>query len=153
MLRGYPVELGISATEQVEEWMREFKLIALGRGTGDVGHDVPDRLLQMVKLLSHRYAVELSEPERVRAAAAARGQATVDLVYPVRPEAEATVLGWLQLTHEVDAYCRAEDLLTLQRTPDQVALQQWVCEEFLRQLQGEPPRPWSEYAPQDGPSA
>jgi hypothetical protein len=149
VLRGYPVALGISVTEQVEEWMREFKLIALGGGRGEVGHEVPDRLLQTVQLLSHRYASELSEPDRLRSAAAARGQATVDLTYPVRPESEVTVLGWQQLVHEVDEYCRAEELLTLQRTPEQVALQDWVCEEFLRQIQGEPPRPWSEYTPQE----
>ena len=44
---------------------------------------------------------------------------------------------------EVDEYCRAEDLLTLQRTPEQVRFQDWVCEEFVRQLRGEPPRPWT----------
>lgn len=153
VLRGYPVDLGISLTEQVEEWMREFKLIALGRGTGDVGQEVPDRLLQTVQLLSQRYASELSEPDRVRAAAAARGQATVDLVYPLRPGAAEAVLGWRQLTNEVDEYCRTEDLLTLQRTPEQVALQDWVCEEFLRQLQGEPPRSWAQWSPAGGSGA
>ena len=50
---------------------------------------------------------------------------------------------------EVDEYCRAEDLLTLQRTPEQVRLQDWVCEEFLRQLHGEPPRRWSVVAAVD----
>jgi hypothetical protein len=151
VLLGYPVELGIAVTEHVEEWMREFKLIALSRGTGDVGHAVPDRLMQTVQMLSQRYASELSGPDRMRAAAAARGDATVDLTYPVRPESEATVLGWKQLTDEVDDYCRAEELLTLQRTPEQIALQDWVCEEFLRQLRGEPPRPWSDHVAQDRP--
>ena len=144
-LLGYPVELGMSTVEHVEDWVREFKLMALGRDGGTATHDVPLRLQAMVDALTRRYAAELSEPDRVRAAAAARGEVTVDLAYPAHPgaETEQAVLGWQAMLAEVDEYCRAEDLLTLQRTPEQVRLQDWVCEEFLRQLRGEPPRPWA----------
>lgn len=143
-LLGYPVALGMSTVEHVEDWVREFKLMALGREDGTSTHDVPLRLQAMVDALTRRYAAELSEPDRVRAAAAARGDATVDLAYPAADsaEVEAAVRGWQAMLVEVDDYCRAEDLLTLQRTPEQVRLQDWVCEEFLRQLRGEPPRPW-----------
>ena len=148
----YPVELGMSTVEHVEDWMREFRLMALGRDGGTVTHDVPARLAAMVDALTRRYGAELSEPDRVRAAAAARGEATVDLVYPVRDdEGEAVVRGWQAMLAEVDEYCRAEDLLTLQRTPEQVRLQDWVCEQFLRQLRGEPPEPWTpRAAPAEG---
>ena len=142
-LLGYPVALGMSTVEHVEDWMREFKLMALSRGEGLSSHEVPARLQAMLDGIQRRYAAELSEPERLRAAAAARGDATVDLSYPVRPEAEEVVTAWRAMLAEVDEYCRAEDLLTLQRSPEQVRLQDWVCEEFLRQLRGEPPRPWS----------
>ena len=143
-LLGYPVELGMSTVEHIEDWVREFKLMALGRDGGTSTHDVPLRLQAMVEMLTRRYGAELSEPDRQRAAAAARGDATVDLAYTSRPDAEgeAAVRGWQAMLAEVDAYCRAEDLLTLQRTPEQVRLQDWICEEFLRQLRGEPPRPW-----------
>ena len=140
----YPVELGMSTVEHVEDWMREFRLMALGRDGGTARHDVPVRLQAMVDALTRRYGAELSEPDRVRAAAAARGQATVDLAYPVRDDdGEAVVRGWQVMLAEVDEWCRTEDLLTLQRTPEQVAFQDWVCEEFVRQLRGEPPRPWT----------
>ena len=141
----YPVELGMSTVEHVEDWMREFRLMALGREGGTATHDVPARLQAMVDTLTRRYAAELSEPDRVRAAAAARGEATVDLAYPARTgaESEAAVRGWQAMLAEVDEYCRAEDLLTLQRTPEQVRLQDWVCEQFLRQLRGEPAQPWA----------
>ena len=144
-LLGYPVELGMSTVEHVEDWMREFKLMSLGRDGGTSSHDVPARLQAMVDALTRRYAAQLSEPDRVRAAASARGQATVDLDYSSQegPEGEAAVRGWQAMLAEVDDYCRAEDLLTLQRTPEQVRFQDWVCEEFLRQLRGEPPRPWT----------
>ena len=139
----YPVELGMSTVEHIEDWVREFKLMALGRGDGTSDHDVPLRLQAMVDALTRRYGEALSEPDRVRAAAAARGEATVDLAYTTADglEGEAAVRGWQAMLAEVDEYCRREDLLTLQRTPEQVRLQDWVCEEFLRQLRGEPPRP------------
>ena len=143
-LRGYPVELGTSTVEHVEDWMREFRLMALSQQQGTAEQEVPVRVQAMVDQLTRRYAAELSPADRARAAAAARGQSTVDLSYPVRPETEATVLGWQALLAEVDEYCRSQDLLTLQRSPQQVCLQDWICEEFLRQLRGEPPRPWAE---------
>lgn len=145
-LLGYPVQLGMSAVEHIEDWMREFRLVALSRDEGTSTHEVPTRLRTMVEQLTRRYAGELSTPDRLRAAAAARGDETVDLSYPVRPETEATVLGWQRMLAEVDEYCRSEDLLTLQRTPEQVRLQDWICEEFLRQLRGERPRPWASVA-------
>jgi hypothetical protein len=144
-LLSYPVELGLSTVEHVEDWMREFKLMSLGSQGGTSSHDVPARLQAMVDALTRRYAAELSAPDRARAAAAARGQATVDLDYPVQegPQGEAAVRAWQAMLADVDEYCRAQDLLTLQRTPEQVRFQDWVCEEFLRQLSGEPPRPWT----------
>ena len=142
-LLAYPVELGMSTVEHVEDWMREFRLMDLSAGEGTSTHEVPARLRAMVEALTRRYASELSTPDRLRAAAAARGDATVDLTYEVHPETEAAVVGWQRMLAEVDEYCRTEDLLTLQRSPAQVRLQDWICEEFLRQLRGEPPRPWS----------
>ena len=144
VLRGYPVELGVSVAEHVEEWLREFSLMALGREAGTVGHEVPERLQEMVRHLTGRYARELSEPERERARAAAAGLVAVDLVYPLRPESAAAAVAWRDLMHEVDRYCAAEELLTLQRTPEQVALGAWVTDEFVRQAAGEPPRPWGD---------
>ena len=141
-LLGYPVALGMSTVEHVEGWVREFQLMALSREQGDA-HDVPGRLQEMVQGVTRRYARELSTADQLRATAAARGDATVDLPYPVVPETEQVVTAWQRMLAEVDEYCRSEDLLTLQRSPEQVRLQDWTCEEFLRQLRGEPPRPWS----------
>jgi hypothetical protein len=142
----YPVELGSSVEEHVHEWMREFTLIRLGQLSGTSKHDVPARLQAMVEQLTRQYATELAEPHRLRAAAAARGETHVDLPYPVRPETEQVVVTWQRMLDDVDEFCRTEDLLTLQRSPAQKALNDWVLQEFLRQLRGEPPRPWSPVA-------
>ena len=143
LLLDYPVQLGISVAEHVEDWVREFKLMSLGRQGGTASTDVPERLMQMVQALTSRYATELSEQDRQRAEAAARGEATVDLSYPVRPETRPTVLAWCEMLDAVDAYCRSEDLLPLQRTPAQVELMDWITDQFLRQLAGGEPTPWA----------
>lgn len=138
----YPVALGMSVVEHVGEWLREFSLMSLADDAGTSRSEVPARLQQTVRLLSSRYAAELREPDRLRTAAAARGDAAVDLVYPLRPETAQAALGWRDLLLEVDRYCAAEELLTLQRTPEQVALGDWMTEEFVRQAAGGAPRPW-----------
>ena len=67
-LLAYPVELGMSTVEHIEDWMREFQLMALGREAGTATSDVPQRLQTMVETLTRRYGAQLSEPDRVRAA-------------------------------------------------------------------------------------
>lgn len=142
LLRDYPVVLGTANAEHIAEWVREFRLMAFAVADDARELDVPGRLAAMVAHLTSTYSTELSEPERVRDTAAARGQATVDLRYRVRPETEQTVLAWQAMLQEVDAYCRSQGLLTLARSAELVALSDWVLEEFLRQLRGEAPRPW-----------
>lgn len=145
-LRDYPVRLGADFAEHVEDWMREFRLMSIAASASDdgapQGHEVPERLQAMAQYITRTYATELSEPDRLRAAAAARGDLTVDLPYPVVPETRATVLAWQQLLADVDGYCAAQELLTLQRTAEQVELCDWLCAEFVRQIDGAPPQPW-----------
>ena len=47
------------------------------------------------------------------------------------------------LLDEADAFCRAGDLLTLATQPEGVAFRHWYLDEFQRQIDGRPPRPWS----------
>ncbi len=89
-LRGYPVELGMSTVEHIEDWVREFKLMSLGREGGTSTHDVPQRLQAMVDALTRRYGTELSEPDRVRAAAA-RTRSGSDSSAPYRRVSMSTI--------------------------------------------------------------
>lgn len=141
-LQGYPVALGTAGAEHMAEWVREFRLMAFAADADERPAEVPERLTAMFHHLNSEHAADLAGPDRLRDEAAARGEAVIELVYPVRPDTEATVRAWQTVLHEVDAWCRAQGLLTLERSPDLVALSDWVLEEFLRQLRGEPPRPW-----------
>jgi hypothetical protein len=46
---------------------------------------------------------------------------------------------------EADDFCRREQMLTLERTEVMRTFAEWYLDEFRRQVNGEPPRPW------DGP--
>ena len=50
----------------------------------------------------------------------------------------------LELYDLADAFCRNERLLTLARTAEQVEFQSWLFGEFVRQANGDDPKPWSD---------
>jgi anti-sigma regulatory factor (Ser/Thr protein kinase) len=54
---------------------------------------------------------------------------------------------FIELLELADAFCRQERLLTLARTPDQVAFQTWMFGEFVRQARGAEPLPWRRPGP------
>lgn len=137
----YPVRLGIRAREQFEALRRECQLLVLSGVTER--SRAPQRLVDMAEEISKRFAVELVEPERRKLAAFQRGADTVDLDYHVPASTEQVVRDWQAVLEEMDRFCAAESLLTLQAPPDVARLRRWVLEEFHRQLAGAAPRPWS----------
>jgi hypothetical protein len=107
--------------------------------------EVPHRLAQLAEQMSGRYPDDRSEPERRRLDAFARGLPTIELIYPLRPEMKEQIVLAREILAEMDVYSRTNALLTLATPADINALMTWVLEEYLRQADGEPPRPW------DGP--
>jgi len=106
VLYGYPVVLGQRLSEHTQDVLRELKLIELGASAASQ-HEVPARLQAMAQALSGRYAQELDEADQVRSAAAARGQATCTLSYPLRRETEQDIRGWQMMVDEADTYSEA----------------------------------------------
>jgi hypothetical protein len=49
---------------------------------------------------------------------------------------------FIELLQLADAFCRQERLLTLARTPIQIAFQTWMFGEFVRQARGATPMRW-----------
>jgi hypothetical protein len=107
--------------------------------------EVPHRLARLAEEMAGRYVETRSEPERRRLEAFARGDETTELVYPIVPALKAEILVIREVLAEMDEYSRSNALLTLSTPPDIHALTAWVLEEYLRQADGHPPRPW------DGP--
>jgi len=142
-LRNVPVRVLAAGREHHDELMREFALLALGGG-GD-GPDIPARLVELTQTFGVRYGGAASRPDEQVDAALARGVDALDLTYrvPAHVSGAASLLN--ALLQEADDFCRAEQLLTVERSPVVRDFGRWYCEEFQRQVAGEPPRPW------DGP--
>ena len=77
--------------------------------------------------------------------AIARGEDTVELTYEVPDHAVEAADKLAALMAEADEYCKREQMLTLQRSEVIRDFSAWYLDEFRRQINGEPPKPW------DGP--
>ncbi len=74
--------------------------------------------------------------------ALASGEATTDLTVDVPRASAETIEQFLDLLDLADEFCQKQQLLSLARTPEQRRFQRWLFGEFVRQQQGEAPRPW-----------
>jgi anti-sigma regulatory factor (Ser/Thr protein kinase) len=147
--RRYPIALSMRLQEHYEALTRECQLLRAAAQRAQPGTplrvEVPHRLARLAEEMAGRYVETRSEPERRRLEAFARGDETTELVYPIVPALKAEILVIREVLAEMDEYSRRNALLTLSTPPDIHALTAWVLEEYLRQADGHPPRPW------DGP--
>ena len=65
--------------------------------------------------------------------------AAIDLDVTVEPGAAPILKTMLEMFDLADAFCKAERLLSIQRTPEQRAFHIWYLSEYIRQIDGEPP--------------
>ena len=139
-LLGMPVDVYRRASEHSDELIREFALIR-----GDETDHVPARLLTLIDELNVRFAPFTQGQTEQLQEALARGDAEIDLLYEVPAEASEGVVRLMTLLDEADAFCRNGDLLTLATPPEALDLRRWFLEEFVFQIDGRPPRPWSTF--------
>ena len=138
-LIGYPLAIWQSAQEHHEELMREFALLTLRSDAPDV----PVRLITLVEQLVLRFSGISEEVNAEREAAFERGDESVDLVYHVPPEVREATVALERMLEEADEYCReGSRLLTLATPEPALGLRRWSLSEFVRQIDGLPPRPW-----------
>lgn len=140
-LLGLPVRVMLAGRERHDELMREFALLALGSPSDRPG--IPHRLVELTHVLGVRYGSATARPDEAVDAAISRGEDTVDLTYFVPADVVEAADRLDQLMTEADEFCRAEQMLTLERSPLLLAFSRWYLEEFRRQVGGEDPRPWS----------
>jgi hypothetical protein len=138
-----PVRVLVASRERHDELMREFALLALGGPSGRP--EIPIRLLELIDILGVRYGNAAARPDELVDEAIARGDDTIDLSYTVPAHVLEAADRLDALMAEADAFCRAEQLLTLARSEVMVRFATWYLDEFRRQVAGKPPQPW------DGP--
>lgn len=138
-----PIDVHRAAAEHADELRREFTLLR-AQQQDRPGGAVPDRLLDLMDDLEARFSGFTDDTEQELEVAIARGVASVDLVFRVPPEAADAAAQLDAMLDEADEFCRSgEALLTLGTPPAALAYRRWYLEEFSRQVDGLPPRPWS----------
>lgn len=141
-----PVRVMVAGRQHHDELMREMALLALA--LDEHPEPLPHRLIALVDTLGRRYAASTARPDAEVDAAFERGEASIDLTYTVPAHVVEAADRLAALMAEADEFCRAEKMLTLERTPTLVRFSEWYLDEFRRQVAGLPPRPWD--GPLDG---
>ncbi len=143
-LLGYPLAVGVRATEHYEEVLREFNLLVV---SGAVARDsAPARVAALVTQLDQQHARN-SELESRRAACLAAGETTHDFMIAISPEAFAVAQALDTQLDEADDFCRSGQTLALPPAADVVAFRRWYLRELVAQLDGGRPTRWA--APTD----
>jgi hypothetical protein len=140
-LMNVPLRVLAAGREQHDELMREFAVLALDERLAT--DHVPARMVELIDVLGRRYGARTARPDAEVDAAIERGQLTIDVVYHVPAHVADAADALEQLMSEADEFCRAQQMLALERSPLMVDFARWYLDEFRRQIAGEPPRPWT----------
>lgn len=150
LLVDYPVALGRRQREEVEGLLRELQLVVIGSRNPETEMTAPLRLLALAEGITATYGAQLDPAEAEMDRAFAAGEDTTVLRYELLPVSRTLVLQYAVAMAEVDEFARQATLITLATPPEMLELRRWTVEEFVRQYDGEPPRPWGERARLDG---
>lgn len=141
-LRDFPVAVFTQAQEHSDGLMREFSLIA----GGEASDAVPHRLLALAERLEAQYGDYTEGYERDVEQAREDGLEFVTLRMSVPAAARAAALELRDMLSEADGYCRRGDLLSLVPGPEVLRFRHWYLDQFVDQIDGQPPVPWPQYA-------
>ncbi|WP_337063426.1 hypothetical protein [Kineococcus sp. G2] len=137
-----PLALREALNEHAQELLRELALVQIGAGH-DGAPALPQRLLQVAEELESSYAPFQQQPVAALDAAARAGQDFADVTYTLPAQAAAFAQRVLDVLEEADDFCREQQLLTLPASAQLVAYRRWLFGQFIRQLSGAPPQPWT----------
>lgn len=140
-LLGLDVSLATALGRQYADLRRELRLLA-------VAHQEAYPLAANLSAMFASYERQLPREVNLAVKRARRaGSATIDLAVTVEPEAAPILTTMLEMFDLADAFCRAERLLSIQRTPEQRTFHAWYLREFIRQIDGEPPARFKQSGP------
>jgi serine phosphatase RsbU (regulator of sigma subunit) len=144
-----PTDLLVAAKSHVDDVVREFTLASAGAEAGVTG-EVPEHLATLLSAVVGRFSEARLAIKRQALDAARRGDVSTRLELDLPATAADAAVEYLQALDEVDAYCRARRLLTLESPPTHRAFRHWYIEELVKQLRaasaGEAPSPPEPFA-------
>ncbi|HEY0642822.1 MAG TPA: ATP-binding protein [Nocardioides sp.] len=131
------VPLYSSLARQYHELRRELRLLSLSH---QADYPLAGDLTAMFANFERQFPDTYRDQVRL---AEAQGSRRVDLVFPMAREAGPIFVTMTEMFDVADAFCRAERLLSIARTPAQRALHNWLLGELIHQLDGAAAQPWS----------
>lgn len=137
-----PLAVHERSRAHLDDLQREFALIVHGDHAND---SVPSRVWELATSLQVRFDGLGADENAAIAAAAARGEESIDITYHVPAAWAEACVHILRMLDEVDDYCRDIKLLTLETPAEGVHYRRWVFGEFIRQVAGDPPLRWPDY--------
>lgn len=141
-LLGVPLDLHRASAAHIDALQREFEMILREDPVG-ADEEVPGRFRSLLQHLKERFQGYREEADQALVAARESGASEVDLAYDVPTDVVGDFRNLLDLLGEVDAYCRAGDMMTLATPPEIRTFRSWFYGEFIAQIEGRPPVPWA----------
>jgi hypothetical protein len=136
-LLGLDVPLYSSLARQYHELRRELRLLSLSHQSDyPLAGDLTSMFASFERQFPPTFNEQICEAE-------IRGLPRVDLRFSMVPEAGPIFMTMTEMFDVADAFCRAERLLSMARTPAQRALQNWLLTELVHQLDGAGAQPWN----------
>jgi hypothetical protein len=145
-LAGIDVPLYVSLARQYNELRRELRLLSLSHQSDyPLAGDLTSMFANFERQFPESFREQINDAE-------ARGLPRVDVTFPMAREAGPIFVTMTEMFDVADAFCRAERLLSIARTPRQRALHNWLLGELVHQLDGAAARPWTGSQTSDAPS-
>lgn len=128
-----PTDLLLAAKSHVDGLVREFTLASAGAESG-LTPEVPPHLASLLRAVVDRFADARLSIKRQALRGAARGDETTHLTLDLPGDAADAAEEYLAALDEVDAYCRARRLLTLETPAQQRVFRHWYVTQLVGQL-------------------
>ncbi|HEX8771388.1 MAG TPA: SpoIIE family protein phosphatase [Acidimicrobiales bacterium] len=133
VLGDVPTDLLLAAKSHVDDVVREFKLATAGADAG-LTAELPVHLASVLSAVVDRFADARLAIKRQALDAARRGDATTRLVLSLPAQAADAGEEYIRALDEVDSYCRARRLLTLETPPQHRVFRHWYIDGLVTQL-------------------
>lgn len=135
-LLGFDLRLYEALNRQYRELRRELRLLSLAHQADyPLASDLSGMFDDFERQFPRTYHDQIFRALEQR-------RASTDLEVPIQPAASSLFVTMGEMFDLADAFCRAERLLAMERTPRQREFHSWLLGEFVRQIAGEEPRRW-----------
>lgn len=129
-----PTELLLAAKGHIDSLIREFALLASG-AAGGATSPVPRELMSLIERVVGNFSEARQSIKKQALRAAERGEPRTRLTLQLPLSAAEAGLAYLAALDEVDAYCRNEQMLTLESPPAHRLFRSWYVDGLVEALQ------------------